>query len=133
MYYVGVEIFIAIERWDKNYKFRKIEKVGKSHVPTCPVFAGPVTNRQLTGNHKKMSNERIYYIHENLYGGTCVVHGIFFTLCTKIVHSTYSVRAYLGYMYKNCHAYVHACMHTYIHAYIQTHRTYINYTLAVLE
>jgi len=28
----------------KSYEFRKIEKVGKNHVPTCPVFAGPVTN-----------------------------------------------------------------------------------------
>ena len=28
----------------KSYEFRKTEKVGQNHVPTCPVFAGLVTN-----------------------------------------------------------------------------------------
>ena len=41
------QMFIAIECWDKSYEFRKIEKVGKNHVPTCSVFAGPVTNYSL--------------------------------------------------------------------------------------
>jgi len=39
---LSAEIFITIACWNK-YEFRKIEKVGKNHVPTCPVFAGLVT------------------------------------------------------------------------------------------
>ena len=37
---LSAETFIARACWDE---FRKIEKVGKNHVPTCPVFTGPVT------------------------------------------------------------------------------------------
>ena len=29
-----MQILIVIEFWDKIYEFRKIEKVGKNHVPT---------------------------------------------------------------------------------------------------
>ena len=30
------ENVIAITCWDKSYEFRKIEKLGKNNVPTCP-------------------------------------------------------------------------------------------------
>ena len=45
---LNAEIVIAIECWDTSYEFRKIEKVGKNHMPTCPFFAGPVTYTHFT-------------------------------------------------------------------------------------
>ena len=35
---------IAIAQWCKMLCTMKVEKVGKNHVPTCPIIAGPVTN-----------------------------------------------------------------------------------------